>query len=245
MNGAGLILCAKYSVAPNYFGYCGPDKNSNLLDHLREGIGDREVESILGEFATLYLNLKFISSQNKIPDVFDSKVVEAYWIGNSLLDGISNRDYSYLLDELFEMPKKVGNKQFSLMRKKILTFKLYPHHSFHVFNIFKRTGNDPSFHTMQTMDECRIAWGRVESVGKDGSVRVSYLPLTSQNNRIKIGKETIRTIKLEYKKKRFIGAIKAGDLVSFHWGFVCDVISPIQVKHLSFYTQKAIDYYNT
>ena len=98
MNKQGLLLCAKYSVAPNYFGYCGPDENKSLIDHLKEGIADREVKSILSEFETLYLNLTLIAKENKITDVFDRRVVEAYWVGNHLLQNISSRDYTYLFN---------------------------------------------------------------------------------------------------------------------------------------------------
>ena len=125
MNRQGLLLCTKYSVAPNYFGYCGPDENMSLIDHLRENVIDKEVHSILSEFETLFLNLTFIARENKIQDVFDKQVVEAYWIGNRLLECISNKDYAYLLAEKFSLPKKIGDKTFLKMKHKILTYRLH------------------------------------------------------------------------------------------------------------------------
>lgn len=110
MNKLGLLLCAKYSVAPNYFGYCGPDENKSLVDHLKENVGDKEVQSILSEFETLYLNLTLIAKENKIADVFDKRVVEAYWVGNELLQSVSSRHYAYLLNEKFNLEKKLGSK---------------------------------------------------------------------------------------------------------------------------------------
>jgi len=158
MNKKGLLLCTKYSVAPNYFGYCGPDENRSLVDHLKEQVSDREVQSILSEFDTLFLNLTFIARENNVEDVFHEKVVEAYWVGNRLLEHIKSKDYAYLLDEKFKLEKKLGRGKFGQLKHKVLKHVLYPHHSFHVFNIFKRTGKDPSFHTLKTMDACRIGW---------------------------------------------------------------------------------------
>src|SRR3989338_7492357 len=107
MDSKGLLLCARYSSAPNFFGYCGPDENDNLIDHLKEKVADKEVEVILSQFNTLFSYLKLISTENKIKDPFNQKVVEAYWIGNSLLDNIANRDYVYLLQEKLDLAKKM------------------------------------------------------------------------------------------------------------------------------------------
>ncbi|MBI4226240.1 hypothetical protein HY612_03965, partial [Candidatus Roizmanbacteria bacterium] len=161
MDAKGLLLCARYSSAPNYFGYCGPPKNSSLVDHLRAEIGDREVERILSQFDTLYLNLKLIALENKIKDPFNLRVVEAYWIGNGLLKNIKSKDYVALLSEKFELEKKIGKGKFDMLKYKFLSNQTLPHHSFHVFNIFKRTGNLVVNHTLETMDSCRVGWGKV------------------------------------------------------------------------------------
>ena len=130
------------------------------------------------------------------------------------------------------------------MKHKILTYRLYPHHSFHVFNIFKRTGHDISSHTIKTMDECRIGWGKVITIN-DSTVLVFTKPLQLQNRKLQFGKELRKKIRLEYKGKKFLKHIKAEDWVSFHWGQICDVIQTEQVKQLNFYTQKAIEFYNS
>ena len=256
MNKQGLLLCAKYSVAPNFFGYCGPDENSSLVDHLKEKVGDKEVQSILSEFETLYINLTLIAKENKIVDIFDKRVVEAYWVGNVLLKNVSSRDYAQLLDEKFNLEKKLGSKNLSKLSHKIQTHTIYPHHSFHVFNIFKRTGHDPSFHTLDTMDECRISFGQIKGQnsplrqGYEGQAKlqneiVEVKPLIVTNNKLQFGRPIERSIKTEYKGKTFLKNLKVGDWVSFHWGHVCDILTQSQAKNLEFYTQKAIDFYNS
>ncbi len=246
MDKQGLLLCARYSVAPNFFGYCGPDENLSLVDHLKENVGDSEVTSILSEFETLYQYLIFIATENKIYDPFDKKVVEAYWIGNPLLHKASNFDYISLLNEKLSLEHKIGMKKFQPIKRKVLSNHFYPHHSFHVFNIFKRTGNDPSNHTLETMDACRISFGKVKSQKAKGkNVIVEYKPLVFINNKLQLGLPVEKELRIDYKGKSFHNGLKEADWVSFHWGFVCDVLTPQQVKNLEFYTNKSIEFFNT
>lgn len=252
MDKQGLLLCARYSIAPNFFGYCGPDKNLSLIDHLKEQVADNEVSSILSEFETLYQYLIFIATENKIPDPFDRNVVEAYWVGNSLLNKASNFDYVALLKEKLSLENKTGMKKFHTIKRKILTNHFYPHHSFHVFNIFKRTSHDPSSHTLETMDSCRISFGEIKSstfakasVDKQNSITVETKPLHFFQNKLILGKPILKELKIDYKGKTFLHNLKIGDWVSFHWGFVCDILTEQQVKNLAFYTQKSIDFFNS
>lgn len=254
MDSKGLLLCTRYSSAPNYFGYCGPPKNSTLIDHLREEIGDSEVENILSQFDSLYLNLKLISHENKISDPFDKRVVEAYWIGNGLLNNIKSKDYSKLLSEKFRLEHKLGADNFSKLKYKILSQRILPHHSFHVFNIFKRTGNYALNHTLETMDSCRIGWGRIlefSIYNSQFSIKSKYPKiiiktknLSINHKKLELNNAKIKELKIDYKGKSFLHNLKVGDWVSFHWGFVCDKLTPNQVKNLEFFTQKAIDFFN-
>ncbi len=256
MDKQGLLLCARYSVAPNFFGYCGPDKNPSLIDHLKEQIADKEVTSILTEFETLYQYLIFIATENKIPDPFNKRVVEAYWLGNSLLHKASNFDYIALLNEKLSLEKKTGMKKFHTIKRKVLSNHFYPHHSFHVFNIFKRTGHNPSSHTLETMDACRIAFGKIKDQNfrlrqdyggqaKLKTVTVETKPLSFFQNKLSFGKPILKELKIDYKGKSFLHNLKVGDWVSFHWGFVCDILTVQQVRNLNYYTQKSIEYFNS
>lgn len=244
----GLLLCARYSVAPNFLGYCGPDENKNLVDHLKEQIADKEVASILSEFETLYQYLAFIAKENNITDVFDRRVVEAYWMGNALLRSVSRSDYIALLKERLFMEKRIGSEKVQHIRYKVFHHDFYPHHSFHVFNIFKRTGHDPGIQTIGTMDECRINYGQIIHDSKlktNEHLFVNTRQLELKNHRLSRGKPIVREIRIDYRGKRFVKDFKQGDWVSFHWGFMCDVLTQQQVKNLEFYTQKAIDFFNS
>src|SRR3989344_9054040 len=214
MDSKGLLLCARYSSAPNYFGYCGPPKNSSLIDHLREDVGDIEVKHILSQFDTLYLNLKLIAFENKIKDPFTKKVVEAYWIGNNLLNKVKNKDYVSLLSEKFKLEKKIGNKKFELLKYKFLSNQALPHHSFHVFNIFKRTGHINSDQTIETMDNCRIGWGVIKKLqitnyklqikSKIQNIIVNTKQLSINNQLLILNKPVERELNIDYKGKAII-----------------------------------------
>lgn len=246
MDSKGLLLCAKYSSAPNFFGYCGPEENASLIDHLKDRVADKEVKVILSQFDTLYAYLKLIATENKIPDPFNQKVVEAYWLGNSLLDKISDKNYAYLLQEKINLEKKMGNLNFLKVKNKILTTKFYPHHAFHVFNIFKRTGHVNSTHTIDTMDQCRISFGKIKKVDpKLKTLTVNAKKLEIMNNKLILSEPKPKLIEYSYKGKSFLQKLNTGDWISFHWGFVCEVLTTVQIKNLEDYTARAINFYNT
>jgi len=269
MDKQGLLLCSRYSVAPNFFGYCGPDKNKSLIDHLKENVADKEVLHILKEFETLYPYLQLIAYANKIINPFDRRVVEAYWLGNSLLKNVSVIYPSFLTEKL-SLDKKINNKKMKGILKKVFSLPVLPHHSFHVFNIFKRTGKINVEHTLETMDQCRISCGQIidysvsqmsnvptSPKGFDGqgksqnhilklkSIIIKSKPLMIIGKKLILGQKlTTKEVKIDYKGKSFIKDLKVGDWVSFHWGMVCDKLTLGQVKNLEHYTNEAISYYN-
>lgn len=243
MKSNGLLLCARYSAAPNFFGYCGPEENASLVDHLKEKVTDKEIKVILSGFDTLYAYLRLISTENNIIDPFDQKVVEAYWIGNSLLETLSNRNYVYLLQEKLALEKKMGGVRFQKVKEKLFSTRFYPHHAFHVFNIFKRTGNHIIDHTLETMDSCRIGFGQVTKINVN-KISTSYRPLTNSNNKLGFGPLSSKELMIDFKGKSFINNLKVGDWVSSHWGYVCDVLTERRSSTLQFYTKLAIDFFN-
>jgi len=98
----GVLRCARYAFSPNKLKYCGPDRNSELFSYISKRISDQGLVELLDDFKVMYPYLKLIADENGIKDVFDERVVEAYWIGNNLLDGVSIRGF---WDELMERQK--------------------------------------------------------------------------------------------------------------------------------------------
>lgn len=238
----GLLFCARYAIAPNFFGYCGPFKSQNLLDHLQENIADKEVFSILSQFETMYPYLCLIAHQNQFGSPFDYRAVEAYWIGNRYLKPVDVLEYQALALEKLFLDKKIKGEKLRQLKIKINRFPFFPHHAFHVFNIFRRTGHHANWQTLETMNQCRISWGKIKM--KNEKLIVETKDLTQENGRLKFTKTALREININYQKKQFIKKLNVGDWVSFHWGYVCDILTEKQVKNLAYFTKKAIEFYN-
>ncbi|MEK9175152.1 MAG: DUF6390 family protein, partial [Patescibacteria group bacterium] len=183
-----------------------------------------------------YLN--YIARANKISDPFDVRVVEAYWIGNNLLEKIDKQSfYRHLLEDQ-NIKNKVGSKSFEKIKEKIKNGAL-PHHSFHVFNIWKRTGHLEEAHTLESMNECRISSGKVEKI--DGPfITVATKSLIFIKNKLKLGNIEKRKIARSLESSIEIDDVKIGDIVSIHWGVPCEVISEKKAKTIEYYTLKSI-----
>lgn len=238
----GLVYCAQYAFPPNSLGYCGPPKNTDLKEYTEEGITDKGLIGILSRFETLYPYLTLIAHENGIKDPFDPRVVEAYWLGNALLTNITQKQIYAHFAEALSLKKKLKPKDFEWLMGKIPQGSL-PTHSFHVLNIFTRTGHHATDHTIETMDNCRIGWGKIirnpESGSKENdSIKVETQPLILQNGKLALGKPIMKTILLLNKKLQ-------GTYISFHWNIACDALSLKQVRNLQTYTQIAIDLANT
>ena len=223
---------------PNNLGYCGPDENENLIGYIANNEQDDGLKEILTDFQTLKPYLNFIARTNRIPDPFHKQVVEAYWIGNSLLENISAKQYyKYLTDE-FSLQKKIDRKSLQYVYGK-LPMGAKPHHSFHVLNIFRRTGHLSINHTVETMDNCCISYGRVIKKMTD-RLLVEYSPLEIIEGKLAKGGKKQKEILLEVDGQLMETEISPGDLVTFHWNAVCEKITPMQANNLNIYTNQAI-----
>jgi len=230
----GLLRCSRYAFGPNRLHYCGPDANFELLSYIENQESDFGLKRLLIQFETLYPYLKHIATANQIADPFDDRVVEAYWLGNNLLKNISQRSfYNYLLEDL-KLKKRLGLKYFSTVVDKIGEGAL-PHHSFHVLDIWKRTGHLQREHTLSSMDECRISWGKVSRVSGP-SVTVETEPLAYEDGQIFLGMPIMKNITRSLESADDIAQVKAGDLITMHWGIPCEVVSASQIKYLRTYT---------
>lgn len=231
------LICARYAFKPNNLKYCGPDQNRELLEYLKANESDEGLENILKKFETLFPYLKLISTENKIKNPFDSQIIDAYWIGNDLLKNIKKvRLYEHLTEQL-SLKKKLPASELDKLTKKF-TNEVNSHHSFHVFNIWKRTGYIENPHTLFTMDECKISWGQVLDI-QNKIMEVSYEPLIFKDKKLALGPKKERKIIYELPSD-----IKKGDWVSFHWSSYCNILSLNELQRLKYWTSFSIKIYN-
>ena len=228
MKRPGTLVAARYGFAPNRLDLCGPHETRAILDYLSEGSSDRGLAEILKQFAGAYPYFTFIAASNAIADPFDRRVVEAYWIGNELLDNVRMIDFYRHLEDRFQ--KRAPKKLFQAVLGQIPE-GARPHHNFHVLAMPIRTGHIEIAHTLQTMDECRISWGTVRAVVGD-ELAVERRPLVLRGDDVVLGNPVPRMVRWRFNGKAFL-EVQPGDVVAVHWGCACDRLGPLQLAHLA------------
>ena len=130
---SGALRFARYAYPPNELGYCGPDASRQLLEQVAAGVDDRDLRRLLRGFEGAWPYLQLIAAANGIGDPLDDRVVEAYWVGNDLLDRVGPRLMGDSLETRFRGPGRaaVGPPGRHRCRRAPL-----PHHSFHVFGVY-------------------------------------------------------------------------------------------------------------
>ncbi|MFC1979620.1 DUF6390 family protein [Chloroflexota bacterium] len=185
---------------------------------------------ILQKFEAAYPYLKLIASNNHISDPFDAHVVEAYWVGNELLDRVDLAQFYSSLHDRFE--KRLDPKTLGYILGKAPR-GARAHHSFHVFDVHSRIGTLD--HSLDTMESCRIGWGRIKEIGATHFV-VEHQPLVLECSELKLGDLRDKRVMRQVDGTGFVTNCQAGDFVSFHWDWACDRLSPRQVQNLEKYT---------
>jgi len=238
----GVLRCAKYAFMPNYFAYCGPDQNKALFEYCSQNYYEPTLNRILSEFEVMYPYLKLIARENKIKDEFNPEVVEAYWLGNNLTESVNIKN----LYRHFTEDRNLRSKLKKGLVEKVLSLQpdlAKPHHNFHVMNIWLRAGKLNINHTLKTIDECRITWGKVKKI-KKSTILVDYQPLIIKNDKITLGKEIEREVLTQFDNKSFVKDLKLGDIVTIHWGWVCEKINQRQLNNLKKYTLESLNIFN-
>lgn len=236
----GLLSCARFAYPPNSLSLCGPLNKKNYLKwYTATGQIDTGAKEILSVFSTLYPYLSLIAHENNIKDPFDKRVVEAYWLGNSLLNKIDIKKFAHHLKDGLQLKKKITGKNLGQLLTK-LSYRALPNHAFHVFNVYKRTGNNESLHTLGTMDACLINWGRVEKIFPN-SLLIKTKPLCFSGNKIAWGGPIQRTVSIEARDE----IIQPDDWITYHWGMYCQILTQAQLKNLVYYTNLSLSLANT
>lgn len=238
----GILRCSRYSFGPNRLHYCGPDANKELLELIEKNGDNFGLSHILKQFKTLFPYLKYIAEINKIKDPFDSQVVEAYWLGNELLEKVEQRTLFYFLTENLRVKDKMKSKDFSWLEQKIKKGAV-PHHSFHVLNIWTKDGHGDHSKDLERMSECLISSGTVTEVSGP-EIKVSTEPLIYINGKFALGSVILKTLTRQLESEYDIEQIKPGQIVSMHWSVPCEVITQKQADILRKYTLKNIEFAN-
>lgn len=226
---AGPLLFTRYAFPPNERGLCGPADTASLRGYATAGETGPGLVRLAGQFAGAWPYLQLIAAASGIADPLDRRVVEAYWVGNSLLDNVRVAEYGAFLDERF---RRRAGRGWDPIAAAIPAGAL-PHHSFHVFCVYPWTGllragrREPSLHVL---DNCRISWGLV--VAADPVV-VLRRPLTWDGRLLALGQPVPCQV-----GAGFVTGLRPGEWVSLHWNSVCDRLTPSRLRSLRWYSER-------
>ncbi len=237
----GVILFGRYAYPPNELGYCGPDHARELLEMVSEG-GDIELRRLARGFEGAWPYLELIAAASGIRDPLDERVVEAYWVGNSLLDRVGPRLMGVSIEERFK--DRAGRSWDRLVEA--VPAGAVPHHSFHVFAVYPwlgllREGRlDEPMHVLQN---CRIRWGRVVSVEGETAVITSE-PLEWDGRALRLGEPRLETARVGSDGLGLVGSLAPGDWCSLHWDWVCERLTPRRLAALKAVTTRQVEMIN-
>jgi hypothetical protein len=244
---SGALLFGRYAYAPNALGYCGPDDPAGLLEQAATpdpAVGtaaskDRraaawEIAERARSFEGAWPYLQLIAGANGISDPLDRRVVEAYWVGNALLDHVTPRLFAASIESRFR--RRVGRTWERLAE--VFPAHSRPHHSFHVFAVYPWIGLLRAGHVhepLRVLDRCRVRWGIVEETnGRFAIVRTR--PLVWDGSRLGYGPARPETVTLSSDGLGFVRQVCPGEWVSLHWDWVCDRLTEHQRHALAHYS---------
>ncbi len=228
---AGTTRFIRYAFMPNRLQYCGGDDNCALFEYALADLREAPLVKMLRKFSGAVPYLVLIARRNGIADPFDERVVEAYWIGNELLERVEARELYDSLRERFR--KELSPRVMERVSGKAPA-GARPHHSFHVFDVWRHTGR-MSGDVLTTLDSCRISWGTVRSV-EGGELRVERSPLLLREGKLALGEPQSERVTRLVEGKGFATDAQPGDVVSVHWGWVCEVLDERQRAALERWT---------
>ncbi|WP_269046429.1 DUF6390 family protein [Paenarthrobacter sp. Z7-10] len=235
VNGAQLFV--RYAYPPNSRGSCGPADSDALLHYGQAGVTDSGLRELAKGFAGAWPYLELIAGATGIADPLDYRVVEAYWVGNPLLERVGVRNIGNSMEDRFRA--RTGT-QFSHLVEGVLAGGV-PHHSFHVLEIYPWLGllrDDRRFATaLNVLDQCRIRWGEVLAITGDEAV-VRSRPLAWDGRMLSLGEAKVETARFAINGSGFVAGLAAGDAVSLHWDWICDRLSVGQLQRLRYFTAR-------
>ena len=225
---SGPVRFARFAFPPNRLGYCGPGDGGELA-HYTRGHEDPGLRHIAAGFEGAYPYLQLVAGANHRGDPLDADVVEAYWIGNGLLDQVSVHDFGNSIDARFRRRAGASWRQIDSVVPGGVA-----NHSFHVMHVMPWAGllrdgvvDEP----LRIIDRCRISWatvlGQVDgTTGADnGRVLVQRLPLVWSGSRLVFGEPVVEHVDSPFP-------VEPGDVVAIHWDWICERLDPRQLTWL-------------
>ena len=217
----GPVRFARYASPPNRLGYCGPGAAAGFAELIAADAVD-ELRHSAREFAAAFPYLELLAGALGTTDPLSEAVVEAYWIGNPLLSEVAVADFGRSIDDRF---RRRAGRDWNHVELSIPNGAA--NHAYHVLVASPWVGlmregvvDEP----LAIVDSCRISWGRVVGGCSDRPL-VRRTPMVWTYGRLAWGPTEVEQVVSPIP-------VAAGDIVSLHWGQVCEVLTPAQLRWL-------------
>lgn len=233
-------MAAVFSLPPNELGYCGPEvrpgKTSLISKFLTGRPTDvKQIIELLSQFVVATAFYELIAVSNQLSNFFDSKVIEAYWIGNELLNNVPVEATRIMFHNKFAPINSLLGQ--NLERR--IPQGSHPHHSLHVLSAGPVNPNLTVSHTF--MDNCLVKPGVVVNL-TEGKATVTSRTLEKNRGKLLFKKSTTRSIKWN---PCLLPHLKVGDRIASHWATACLLISEKQADQLLQFTLSNLEAINS
>ena len=240
----GPIRFARYAFGPNQLGYCGPDASTELFAQATGGGGLAKLRELATQFEGAYPYLALIARANGRPDPLSADVVEAYWLGGRLAATVRRRAFGDSLDARFR--DRIPQARWRWLAA-AADAGAVPNHAFHVLDVFPKVGllrTGEIDRVIETMDSCRIRWGRV--LERDGdSLVVSVVPLELAAGKLRLAAPRVERLRGWVDGAGFVEDAGPGDVVSVHWDWACERLDAPRLEQLRRSTEAELAIANT
>lgn len=241
---SGAQLFVRYAYPPNALGYCGPAESEAFFEYGTDHVTDGNLIDMARRFHGAWPYLQLISSGNGIEDPLDHRVVEAYWLGNGLLERLSATDIQDTVEKQF---RPIARLPFSHVPQGIDAGAV-PHHNFHVFIVspwLTLLGEAKKrAYAVSVMENCRIRWGTVVALDGDQAV-IRSSPLVWDGKQLSLAEARHENARIARDGSAFLNDLVPGDVVSLHWDWVCDRLTRAEVQRLRQQTKRHLNIANT
>jgi hypothetical protein len=230
----GVALCARFSIATNRLQFCGPEEAApDLYKAITTDGGHAKAREHLSRFEALMPYLQAIGRKHGL-DPFDHRVVEAYWVGNPLLDALDAADFRALLDALVQrgLPRSFARRLEDHLPSRPLF-----HHAFHVsfVGVGNVTGHVET--TLANMEACRPGWGTVRA-RSEATLSVERSSWAVREGRLVAGPP--RVVEVSYDP-RVLPDVQVGATVALHWNWPALQLGSSQRSALEEYSRRSFE----
>lgn len=231
MDIKALKLASLFSYSPNSRGYCGCDSAGPAFQDCIQNNNCDNVSHELSRFIALHPYLQTIGKIRNLSP-FDYKVIEAYWIGNDLLEDFPREGYGVLLEEFVK--QGVPKWLVTSLRAKIP--KLFiPHHLFQVLHVGVGQASGSVPFNINSINSCMVRHGKIIDVtNKSLIISLAGLRLVKGKYLPKITSSSIPIHSALFCKP------KVGDIVAIHWGQVVKILKAQELERLELWSENVL-----